>query len=236
MDPPSYSVQLTNVAKTYGDHNVAALIDVSLSVRKSEFVAVMGPSGCGKSSMLNLIAGIDRPSSGRVLLCGQDLSELTDEQMTKLRAKRLGFVFQFFNLLSTLTVEENVALPLELARVPSATVKQKVNAMLNRFQIAERAAFYPSQLSGGEMQRTAIARALIHSPEVILADEPTGNLDSDNGKNVLTLLRSIVDERDNGGTAPTVIMATHSLEAANAADRCVMMKDGRIVEPQSREG
>lgn len=225
----SYSVQVLGVSKIYGDHNVNALVDVSLELRQGEFVALMGPSGCGKSTLLNIIAGVDRPSSGRVLVTETDLSSLGEEELTAFRAAKLGFVFQFFNLLSTLTVEENIALPLELSSsLSDVEIKKRVAQSLDQYGMSERAAFYPSQLSGGEMQRTAIARALIHNPRIVLADEPTGNLDSESGAAVLKLLRDIV-ESYGGDTAPAVIMATHSNEAARCADRIVRMKDGRIV-------
>ncbi len=235
-------LQLLKVSKTYGEHNVNALANVDLNVRAGEFVALMGPSGCGKSTLLNLIAGVDRPTSGQVILGDDDLTKMSDEQLTKIRASKLGFVFQFFNLLSTLTVEENVSLPLELTKkVPTSEIRARVAKMLERLAISSRAAFYPAQLSGGEMQRTAIARALIHEPEVILADEPTGNLDTQNGKAVLELLRSIHEGIgiSNGGTengpAPTIIMATHSPEAASFAERLIEMKDGIILSDSAPE-
>ncbi len=228
-------LQLLKVSKTYGEHNVNALANVDLNVRAREFVALMGPSGCGKSTLLNLVAGVDRPTSGQVLFGDDELTKMSDEQLTKMRAAKLGFVFQFFNLLSTLTVEENVSLPLELSKkIPTAEVRTRVAKMLDLLNLAPRAAFYPSQLSGGEMQRTAIARALIHQPEVILADEPTGNLDTQNGKAVLDLLKSIHEGIGAGGTtAPTIIMATHSPEAASYAGRIIEMKDGVIVSDTS---
>lgn len=224
-------LRLLKVTKTYGEHNVNALVSVDLTVKERQFVALMGPSGCGKSTLLNLIAGVDRPTSGQVIFGDNELTKMSDEELTRMRATKLGFVFQFFNLLSTLTVEENVALPLELSKkVPAADIRARVSKMLELLNLTPRAAFYPSQLSGGEMQRTAIARALIHQPQVILADEPTGNLDTQNGKAVLELLKSIHEGISNGGIpAPTIIMATHSPEAATYAGRVIEMKDGVIV-------
>ena len=221
----SVQIELQNVAKTYGDHNVHALESVSLSIKRGEFIALTGASGCGKSTLLNIIGGIDRPSSGSIRLGGRDLAKLNDNDLTAVRATKLGFIFQFFNLLSTMTVEENIALPLELAGKKSASeVRKNVAEILERVKLSQRAKFYPSQLSGGEMQRTAIARALIHSPEVILADEPTGNLDTENGTIILEMLRQInVDDK------LTIIMATHSLDAAAYANRHIALKDGRMI-------
>lgn len=180
----------------------------------------MGPSGCGKSTLLNLMGGIDKPSAGQVWFDGQELTALSDEQTTRVRGTKIGFIFQFFNLLSTLTVLENVSLPLELVGRDERECRKLATEMLARVGLEKRVDFYPSQLSGGEMQRTAIARALIHRPSLILADEPTGNLDSENGTAVLEMLRSV-----NSEFKPTIIMATHSQEAANYADelsKCVM--------------
>ncbi len=184
----------------------------------------MGPSGCGKSTLLNIIGGIDRPTSGAVLFNGTDLTKLDDNKLTAQRASKTGYIFQFFNLLSTLTVKENTALPLELfARLKGKELHNRVDAMLERVHLSHRANFYPAQLSGGEMQRCAIARALIHSPEVILADEPTGNLDTENGTAILNLLKEI-----NLVDSITVIMATHSAEAADYASRIVQIRDGLV--------
>lgn len=218
-------IQLEAVSKIYGDHNVKALADINLRVTRGAFLAIMGPSGCGKSTLLNISGGIDRPSSGRVIFNDCDLSQLSDEQLTKLRGKDIGFIFQFFNLLSTLTVAENVALPLDLSGNLSASEKKKrVQEMLAMVGMNKRSNFYPAQLSGGEMQRTAVARSLIHAPQVIMADEPTGNLDSENGLVVLELLKTVNRQLDL-----TVIMATHSSDAAKYAHRVLRMKDGAVV-------
>ncbi len=216
---------ISAVGKTYGEHQVRALHDVSLVIVKGEFVSLMGASGCGKSTLLNVIAGLDSASSGQILFEGKDVTKLSDEQVTELRAKKIGFIFQFFNLLSTFTVEENVALPLDLAGILSSSERrERVLEILTRVGMAERLKFYPAQLSGGEMQRVAIARALVHKPELIVADEPTGNLDSENGTNVLALLKDL-----NKTLKQTIVMATHSEEAGAVGDRIVRMKDGLVI-------
>jgi putative ABC transport system ATP-binding protein len=220
-------VELCDVSKTYGDHMVKALSEINLSIRQGEFVAIMGPSGCGKSTLLNLIGAIDLPTGGKIVFDGEDILRYSDEQLTTLRRRKIGYVFQFFNLLSTLTVAENVSLPLELDGRRRHEVGEAVNQILGGVGMEERARFYPAQLSGGEMQRVAIARALIHSPQIILADEPTGNLDTENGTAVLELIRKI--NREQGRA---VVMATHSNEAAGYADRLVNMRDGLITGEQ----
>jgi len=223
METTPLLVQLKDVSKTYGDHNVRALSSINLDIRAGEFVSLMGPSGCGKSTLLNIMGGIDRPNGGQVLFEGSDLLSMKEEQLTALRRTRVGFIFQFFNLLSTLTVAENVALPLELANGKKAEIKAAVEAALRQVGMEQRAEFYPSQLSGGEMQRVAIARALIHKPKLVVADEPTGNLDTENGAAVLELIRRVNEQ----GT--TIVMATHSVEASGYAQRLVEMRDGCIV-------
>lgn len=222
----SAQIELIDIAKHYGDHDVQALSKINLQIKRGEFVALMGASGCGKSTLLNIIGCIDQPSSGTLLFNGTDLTKLNDDRLTKQRATKIGFIFQFFNLLPTLNTKENVALPLELfTNLTNKEVVARVDRILERVNLSHRADFYPSQLSGGEMQRCAIARALIHTPEVILADEPTGNLDSENGTAILDLLREI-----NQTEKLTVIMATHSAESAGYAQRVVQIKDGMIAE------
>lgn len=217
-------IDVQNLYKQYGEHQVNALKGVSLSILPGEFVALMGPSGCGKSTLLNILGTIDRPSDGQVLIRGEAVFAKDEKALTRFRREQLGFIFQFFNLLSTLTVRENVALPLELAsNLSQAEQHQAVQAMLERVGMSHRADFVPAQLSGGEMQRVAIARALIHQPSIILADEPTGNLDSENGEAVLRLLQEL---SGNGG--PIILMATHSEEAAGYASRIIRMRDGKI--------
>jgi ABC-type lipoprotein export system ATPase subunit len=202
---------------------VRALDGVSLEVRRGEMVALAGPSGCGKSTLLNLVGCIDLPTSGRVLVDGRDTATLSDDALTVLRRDRVGTIFQFFNLLPALSVEANVALPLVLQRVPVAEIARRVGAALAEVGLADKARAYPAQISGGQLQRAAIARAIVHRPAVLLADEPTGNLDSHNGENVLRILRALAD----GGQA--IVMATHSVEAAAVCDRTIRMHDGRIV-------
>lgn len=219
-------VRVANVTKKYGEHGVDALKGVSLDIVKGKFIALMGPSGCGKSTLLNCIAGIDKPTSGAIIIDGIDVTQLNEQQLTMLRREKIGFVFQFFNLLSTLTARENVELPLDLAGdIPAKEMRSKVDSLLAEVGLLERADFYPAQLSGGEMQRIAVLRAIVHSPQIILADEPTGNLDTVNGIRILEMLKALC--RDRG---ETILMATHSAEAAEFADVVVHMKDGQIVD------
>jgi putative ABC transport system ATP-binding protein len=213
----------SKVYSTAGGLDVCALDGVSFEVRSGEMVALVGPSGCGKSTLLNLIGCIDVPSSGTVAVGGRVTSQLSDDALTELRRDAIGTVFQFFNLLPAMTVAENVGLPLVLQRRPRAEREERVAAALQAVGIADKAGAYPATLSGGQMQRAAVARATIHKPHILLADEPTGNLDSQNGAAVLTLLRNLA----NSGQA--VLMATHAAEAAAICDRVVRMQDGRIV-------
>jgi putative ABC transport system ATP-binding protein len=196
---------------------------VSLEVNRGEMVALVGPSGCGKSTLLNLVGCVDLPTSGHVFVDGCDTSELNDDALTLLRRDRVGTIFQFFNLLPALSIEANVALPLVLQGVPAGEIARRVGPALANVGLGDKAHAYPAQVSGGQLQRAAIARAMIHRPAVLLADEPTGNLDSHNGENVLRLLRILAD----GGQA--ILMATHSAEAAAVCDRTIRMHDGRIV-------
>jgi len=218
-------VELIQVCHRYGNEKsgVIVLHDVNLAVGAGEFVALMGPSGCGKTTLLNLVGGMDRPSSGRVLVDGQDLAQLSDGDLTVYRRDRVGSVFQFFNLLPTLSVLENVALPLLLAGQSGPEVMDRASDLLRDVGLGERGSDYPCQFSGGQMQRVAIARALVHQPQLILADEPTGNLDSTNGEKVLQLLSGL--SRSNG---VTVLLATHSRDAAASAQRVVEIRDGEI--------
>lgn len=220
------AIEAKNLAKGYGQHHVEALKDVDLTITEGEFVALAGPSGCGKSTLLNLIGGIDTPDNGELIVAGNNMKTLDDKARTALRKSMLGFVFQFFNLLSTLTVSENIALPLTLDNTYSdKEIETKVSEWLDKVGLSHRTEFYPALLSGGEMQRVAIARALIHQPKVILADEPTGNLDSETGNSVLKLLQDLTRENNQ-----TVLMATHSPEAIQFADRVIEMKDGKLFE------
>lgn len=205
---------------------MAALRGVSFEAETGDFIALMGPSGCGKSTLLHILGGMDRPTQGRVSLDGIELDSLSEEALARVRRKKIGFVFQFFNLLPTLTVAENVALPLMLDGAGHSKTSQRAREMLGRVGLADRATHYPAELSGGEMQRAAVARAVINHPDLILADEPTGNLDTDNGTQVMKLLAEL-----NREFGLTIILATHSVEAAQYARRTLRMRDGVIEEP-----
>ena len=214
--------------KTYaeGASPVAALRGVSLSLEPGDFVALTGPSGCGKSTLLHLCGAMDRPSAGRLLFEGQDVAQLDDDALTRLRRDRIGFVFQFFNLLPTLTIGDNIALPCLLAGMPSRQAEGRARTLADRVGIGHRLAHYPQQVSGGEAQRAAIARALVHEPALLIADEPTGNLDSTNGATVLALLGGL--NRDLG---VTMLLATHAADVAAAAHRVIRLRDGRVDAP-----
>ena len=211
--------------KTYaeGATPVAALRGVSLSLERGDFVALTGPSGCGKSTLLHLCGAMDRPSAGKLTIEGRDVGGLNDDALTSLRRDRIGFVFQFFNLLPTLTIGDNIALPCLLAGLPAKTAESRAADLAARVGIAHRLSHYPQQVSGGEAQRAAIARALVHQPALLIADEPTGNLDSANGATVLALLAEL--NRDLG---VTMLLATHAAEVAAAAGRTLRMRDGRL--------
>ena len=213
------------VSKTYGggEAPVEAVRGVSLELARGDFVAVMGPSGCGKSTLLHLCGAMDRPTAGRLLVEGVDLAGLSDDRLTHLRRERIGFVFQFFNLWPTLTVAENIALPLLLAGGAARAGEARARALAARMGLGHRLGHYPQQLSGGEMQRVAMARAVIHEPALLVADEPTGNLDSENGSRVLGLLGELNQE-----LGLTILLATHSAETAAAAGRVIHMRDGEI--------
>ncbi len=219
-------VQTEGLTKVYGrgETAVSALDDVTLSMAAGEFVAVMGPSGCGKSTLLHLIGGLDRPTEGRVLLDGNDLSTLDDTRLAELRRRRIGFVFQFFNLIPVLDAAENAALPLILNGVKPGLARQKAADWLKKIGLGNRLRNRPDQLSGGEQQRVAVARALVAEPALILADEPTGNLDSRAGDEIASLFRQAADE---WGRA--VLMVTHAQSIAACADRIVFLQDGKIV-------
>jgi putative ABC transport system ATP-binding protein len=221
-------IRLLDVHKTYGQGRsaVTALAGVSLDVRKGDFVVIMGPSGSGKSTLLHLMGGLDRPTHGEVLVDGRIISQLPDHDLTLFRRLKIGFVFQFFNLLPLLTTRENIMLPLVLDGQSRDQAAARVAALLESFGLKERADHYPEELSGGEMQRVAIARALVFSPLILLADEPTGNLDSKNGVAVLELVQRI--NREQGCT---VVMVTHNAQAADYGKRKVYMRDGALEEP-----
>jgi putative ABC transport system ATP-binding protein len=202
---------------------VQALRGVSLQVGAGEFVSIMGPSGSGKSTLLHLLGGLDTPTSGQALFRGQDLRKMTDRERSLLRRNRIGFVFQFFNLLGTLTATENVALPLLLGGRPRREARERSLAALERVGLGHREGHFPDQMSGGEMQRVAVARALVAEPEAVLCDEPTGNLDSQNAGEILTLLRGLPEEGRR-----SVVMVTHDPQAATYADRVVHIRDGLL--------
>jgi putative ABC transport system ATP-binding protein len=217
------AIALRDVRKVYGkgEGQVAALNGVSLEIPSGSFTAVMGPSGSGKSTFLHVAAGLDRPTAGEVALAGTDLAKLSERKLTILRRERIGFVFQAFNLMPSLTVTQNIALPLRLdGRRPR---RADVRAVAERVGLQERLRHRPAQLSGGQQQRVAIARALITRPEVVFADEPTGALDTKTGRGVLALLREVVDADGH-----TVVMVTHDPSAAAHADRVILLADGRI--------
>ena len=219
-------IKIENLQKAFRTEEVetVALGGVSFEVKKGEFVAVMGPSGCGKSTLLNILGLLDNPTSGQYMLDGQDVGSLKESHRTKVRKGQIGFVFQSFNLIDELNVEENVELPFKYLGVPKKERKERVEEMLRRMAISHRSHHYPQQLSGGQQQRVAIARAVICNPKLILADEPTGNLDSKNGQEVMDLLTQLNAE----GT--TIVMVTHSLRDSGYASRVINMLDGQIVE------
>jgi len=224
-------LSVRDVYKTYssGESAVAAVRGISLDVDRGDFVAIVGPSGCGKSTLLHLCGAMDRPSAGAVWLGDQQLADLDDEGLTRVRRERVGFVFQFFNLLPTLTAEENIALPLLLAGAPPAASRQRAREVAEGVGVAHRLLMYPQQLSGGEMQRVAVARAIVHAPALLVADEPTGNLDSENGARVFELLRDL-----NARSEMTILLATHASELAAAAHRVVYLRDGRVERVEAR--
>ena len=214
-----------NLQKTYvtGEARVTALAGVSFAVKAGDFVAFMGPSGCGKSTLLHLCGAMDRPTGGTLRLNDRDLAGLEDDELTRVRREQVGFVFQFFNLLPTLTVLDNIALPCLLSGMKPDEAEARAKSLADRVGIGHRLAHYPQQISGGEMQRAAIARALVHRPSLLVADEPTGNLDSENGANVMALLGEL-----NREMRVTVLLATHAQDVAAAAARLIRMRDGRF--------
>jgi putative ABC transport system ATP-binding protein len=219
-------IQLTNVTKSYGaEQAVVALNNITLEIGPAERVAVMGPSGSGKSTLLNLVCGLDEPTSGSVKVEGVELSGLTDDARTRLRREKIGMIFQTFNLLCTLTALENVALPLRLQGVSKKEAEGRAASMLGHVGLKGRTAHRPDELSGGERQRVAIARALIFRPPLLLGDEPTGNLDSKTGEEILRLLDDLQREYQS-----TLLMVTHNAHAASCCGRVITLHDGQIVE------
>jgi putative ABC transport system ATP-binding protein len=220
-------IQTENLTKIYGagETAVTALDHVSLKVEAGEFVAVMGPSGCGKSTLLHLLGGLDRPSEGGVDIDGTPIADMKDDDLTRIRRRKMGFVFQFFNLIPVLTAVENASLPVTLDGVKPAEAKKRANEWLTRFGLGDRLASRPDQLSGGQQQRVAVARALVAEPALILADEPTGNLDTRSGDEIAALLRDVTKKYGR-----TVVMVTHDPRIAAYADRIIFLKDGRVVD------
>jgi len=220
-------IHLVNVSKTYHRSHirVAALTDVSLEVAPGTFAALMGPSGCGKSTLLHLVAGVDLPTAGEVWVNGQELSRLSDAALSRFRRDQVGIVYQFYNLLPTLSAGENVALPALLTGVRTRVAQERADDWLKQVGMLHRRDHWPHELSGGEMQRVAIARALVNGPSILLADEPTGNLDSKAGLEVLDLLGRLNLER-----RVTILLATHSQEAAAYAHRLIRMRDGTVLQ------
>ncbi len=221
-------VRIDAVSHVYGASDESApvqvLDDVSLEIESGAFAVLMGASGSGKSTLLNLIGAVDRPSRGSIYLGDREISALTEPELTLLRRTSIGYVFQFFNLIPTLNVFENIAFPLLLARVPRREVEARVGQMLERIGLPQRARHFPNELSGGEMQRVAISRAIIHRPALLLADEPTGNLDSHTGDSVLDLMRDVHQTE-----RPTIVLATHSDRAAARGDYIIRIADGRVI-------
>ena len=218
-------IELHEVSKTVmsGSEPLTILHPLTLQIPRGQFVAIVGPSGSGKSTLLGLIAGLDAPTSGHVVIDGVDITSLDEDALAKLRGEKIGFVFQFFHLIPSLTAYENVSVPMEIANAPDA--RPRAQALLEEVGLTGRAHHYPSQLSGGEQQRVALARALANDPPIVLADEPTGNLDSSNGRHILELLRDIHKTR---GT--TIILVTHDVALAAIADARLVLRDGRVVE------
>jgi putative ABC transport system ATP-binding protein len=221
------NIQVEKLTKTYGSGATAvtALDRVNLTIREGEFVAIMGPSGCGKSTLLHLLGGLDKPSEGQVLIAGHNLSDLNDDNLTELRRRKIGFVFQFFNLIPVLNAVENAALPITLDGAKPADAKARATTWLTKFGLADRLHNRPDQLSGGQQQRVAIARALVADPDLILADEPTGNLDTRSSDEIASLLRDVAKEYKR-----TVVMVTHDPRIAAYADRIIFLKDGKVVD------
>jgi putative ABC transport system ATP-binding protein len=221
----NHFINLIDVTKIYhqGDNPVVALDHLNLKVSRGEFLAVTGKSGCGKSTLINILGGLDSPDQGQVVIDGEDITRMDDRRLTLFRRDQIGIIFQFFNLLPILSLEENIVLP-RLLREGSNTTGSQIDRLLREMDLYERRSHKPHELSGGELQRAAICRALINDPEIILADEPTGNLDSASGKQVLEILRRLKDEKGK-----TILLVTHSQEGEAIADRILRMRDGKLL-------
>ncbi|MFH2139626.1 MAG: ABC transporter ATP-binding protein [Pseudomonadota bacterium] len=222
-------IELQNVCRTFtvGDQEVAALRDIDLSFGAGEYISIMGPSGSGKSTMLNMLGLLDRPSSGTYLLDGGNVTDLNDEQLARVRREKIGFVFQSFHLVPRLTAAQNVELPMILAGIPAEERKERVKVLMRNYGLSDRADHKPDQLSGGQRQRVAIARATVMNPSVLLADEPTGNLDQATGWEVLKLLEGLLEQ------GITLVLVTHDAEIGARASRQIHMLDGRILSDES---
>ena len=220
-------IQLRDVSKTVssGGAPLTILHPLSFEVARGQFLAIVGPSGSGKSTLLGLIAGLDSPTSGDVMIDGVNITRLGEDRLARLRGEKIGFVFQFFHLIPSLTAFENISVPMEIAAVPDADPRRRAQSLLEEVGLTGRAHHYPSQLSGGEQQRVALARALANNPPIVLADEPTGNLDSANGRHIMELFRDIHRSR---GT--TIVLVTHDADLAALADARLSLRDGRVVE------
>jgi putative ABC transport system ATP-binding protein len=223
----NHFIELSNVTKIYrqGNNPVVALDHLNLNISKGEFVAVTGKSGCGKSTLINIIGGLDSPDQGQIMINGEDITQMDDRRLTLFRRDQIGIIFQFFNLLPILSLKENIALP-HLLKGNSDRLDENIDHLLHEMDLYERRHHKPHELSGGEMQRVAICRALINDPELILADEPTGNLDSASGRQVLDILHRLKNEK-----AKTILLVTHSQEGAATADRVLRMRDGKLLFP-----
>ena len=223
-------IRLESIQRRYASDEVetTALADINLAVAEGEFLAIMGPSGCGKSTLLNILGTVDRPSAGRYMFGDRDLAALAEAELAQLRGRTLGFVFQSFNLIDELTIQENVALGLAYRKGAHGDKRQRIEQAMDRVGISHRARHYPHQLAGGQQQRAAIARAIVGDPSLILADEPTGNLATENGQQVMDILTSL------NGEGATIIMVTHSPSHADMAKRRIDMLDGRIVSSVAR--
>lgn len=221
------NIQVEKLTKTYGSGATAivALDHVNLNIKEGEFVAIMGPSGCGKSTLMHLLGGLDKPSEGHVIIGSHNLTDLNDEKLTELRRRKIGFIFQFFNLIPVLNAVENAALPITLDGVKSTESKKRATEWLTRFGLGDRLQNRPDQLSGGQQQRVAIARALIAEPDLILADEPTGNLDTRASDEIAILLRDVSKQFGR-----TVVIVTHDPRIAAYADRIIFLKDGKVID------
>src|SRR6266404_321011 len=223
-------IALTHVSRIFnGKRRATALEQIDLHIEKGQVVSIVGPSGSGKSTLLNLIGGLDRPTSGEIRVDGENLSELSDDDLTRVRRDKIGFVFQFFNLLPTLNCLENVALPLHLRKWPRKKIEDRAKELLDLVQLGHRLEHLPDELSGGERQRVAIARALSVYPPILLADEPTGNLDTRTGLEILKLMEDL-----HTRLGSTVLIVTHDLDVAKRSSRTVALRDGRIVEDRQR--